>query len=252
MRTIVITGAGGGLGRITAGRFASGGDSVFACDADENAIARLREAGTFTSADVVDVSDRVQVERFFAMVKAQTERVDVLINNVGVAGPHAALEDIKPDEWSRTLDANLNAAYWSSREVLGGMKSRRSGCILNVSTASVRTRPACRSPYIVSKAALEALTLAIAREAGPYNVRCNAVRPGMMDNERLNRIMARAAEQRGTSVEKVEAEQLQYISMRSKVAMHEVTAMLHFLASDAAAHVTGQIIGVDGDVQWEG
>jgi NAD(P)-dependent dehydrogenase (short-subunit alcohol dehydrogenase family) len=251
MRTLVITGAGGGLGKVTAERFASRGDRVFACDADEGAITRLRMAGTVAWADVVDVSDRRQVDRFFATVRATTQRVDVLINNVGVAGPHAALEDIDPGDWSRTLDANLNAAFWTSRQVLGGMKRERSGCILNVSTTSVRTLPSGRSPYIVSKAALESLTLAIAREAGPYNVRCNAVRPGPMDNERLNRVLTRIAEQRHLSIETVEAEQLQFVSMHSKVAMDEVAAMLHYLASDAAAHVTGQVIAVDGDVQWE-
>jgi len=72
-----------------------------------------------------------------------------------------------------------------------------------------------------------------------------------MDNERLNRVLTRIAEQRHLSIETVEAEQLQFVSMHSKVAMDEVAAMLHYLASDAAAHVTGQVIAVDGDVQWE-
>jgi enoyl-[acyl-carrier-protein] reductase (NADH) len=72
-----------------------------------------------------------------------------------------------------------------------------------------------------------------------------------MDNDRLNRILARVAEQQGKSLKDVETEQLRYVSMRAKVAMDEVAATLHFLASSAAAHITAQIIGVDGDVQWE-
>lgn len=252
MRTIVITGGGGGLGRVVAERFSDEGHRVFACDVDEGAIARLRATGAVAWADVVDVSERLQVERFFATVRSLTEAVDVLINNVGVAGPQAALEDIEPADWARTLDANLNAAYWTSRQVLGDMKRRRSGCILNVSTVSVRTLPAWRSPYVVSKAALESLTLAIAKEVGPYNVRCNAVRPGLMDNDRLNHILTRVADKRGMSAEAVEAEQLQFVSMRTRVTMEEVAMMLQFLASDSAPHITGQIIGVDGDVRWEG
>jgi len=251
MRTVVITGAGGGLGRVTAEGFARQGDRVFACDADASAVAILRETGIVTHADVVDVSDRQQIESFFRTVRSKAARVDILINNVGVAGPRAPVEEIDPVAWAHTLDANLNASFWTSRQVLGDMKRQRSGCILNVSTASVRTLPAGRSPYIVSKAALESLTLAIAREAGPCNVRCNAVRPGLMDNERLNRVLTRVAEQRGMSLEAALAEQLQFVSMRAKVAMDEVAAMLLFLASDEAAHVTGQIISVDGDVQWE-
>jgi NAD(P)-dependent dehydrogenase (short-subunit alcohol dehydrogenase family) len=179
-------------------------------------------------------------------------QIDVLINNVGVPGPRQALESLPPEEWLATLNANLNGPYWTCRQVLGPMKRARMGCILNVSTGSVRTLPVSRAPYIVSKAALEALTLAIAREAGPWNIRCNAVRPGVMDNERLKLVLARVAAQRGTTAEAVEAEQLQFVSMRTKVSMLEVARMLQFLGSDAAAHVTGQIIAVDGDCHWEG
>src|ERR1700683_2666543 len=109
MRTIVITGGGGGLGRVMSAQFLESLDRVYVCDADERAVLELRQAGKVTRADVVDVSDCRQVEKYFATLRTITDRVDVLINNVGVAGPRAALEDIEPNEWSKTLDANLNA-----------------------------------------------------------------------------------------------------------------------------------------------
>jgi NAD(P)-dependent dehydrogenase (short-subunit alcohol dehydrogenase family) len=251
MRTVVITGGAGGLGRVTALLFAKGGDRVFVCDIDAAAIAAIRLLDRMAGAEVVDVGERSQIESFLTNVRLKTARVDILINNVGIAGPRVPIEDVEPEEWLKTLNANLNAAFWFTREVLRDMKRERSGCILNVSTASVRTLPNFRSPYIVSKAALESLTLAVAREAGPYNIRCNAVRPGAMDNDRLNRVLARVAEQQGKSLQEVEAEQLRYVSMRTKVAMDEVAGTLHFIASSAAAHITGQIIAVDGDIQWE-
>jgi NAD(P)-dependent dehydrogenase (short-subunit alcohol dehydrogenase family) len=250
-RCVVITGAAGGLGRVTAETFASGGDRVFVCDADAVATMSLRQAGTMALSEVVDVADRRQLEGFFEIVRSMTDHVDVLINNVGVAGPRAPLEEVDPREWDDALNANLNSAYWAMRQVLGDMKSRRSGTILNISTVSVATRPVNRAPYVVSKAALESLTLAIAREAGPYNVRCNAIRPGLMNNERLHRIFQRIADQQNTSIEEVESEQLRYVSMHSKVEMTQVAALLHFLASQQAAHITAQIIGIDGDMQWE-
>jgi len=82
-------------------------------------------------------------------------------------------------------------------------------------------------------------------------VRCNAVQPGLMDNARLARIISRVAQQSGISTAEIEAEALSVVSMRSKVQMSEVADMIYFLCSDAARHVTGQIISVDGGVEWE-
>ncbi len=191
------------------------------------------------------------MQAFFAAIRVHAEHIDVLINNVGIAGPRAPLEQIEPGDWAHTLDANLNAAFWSMREVLPDMKQRGRGCILNVSTASVRTLPECRAPYVVSKAGLEALSQIVAREVGPSGVRCNAVQPGFMDNERLRTILAGVALQSGKPPIDVEDEGLRFVSRRSQVAMSEGAARLYYLASDAARHVTGQIIAVDGGVQWE-
>jgi NAD(P)-dependent dehydrogenase (short-subunit alcohol dehydrogenase family) len=251
MRNVVITGAGTGLGRVTAELFAAEGDRIYACDISPEALRSLESAGQVALCSTVDVSSREAVQRFFAEIWSRVEYVDVLINNVGVAGPRAPLELIEPQDWAHTLDANLNAAFWTMREVLPRMKQRRGGCILNVSTASVHTLPEGRTPYITSKAALEALTLAVAREAGPFGVRCNAVRPGFMDNERLKMILTRVAQHSERTLAEVERDELRFVSMRSKIDMSEVALMLHYLASSAARHVTAQIIAVDGGVQWE-
>lgn len=252
MRNVLITGAADGLGRVTAELFAAAGDRVFACDISAAALESLRIQGTAVMARVTDLSDPAQIEALFTEVWSQAERIDVLINNVGVAGPRAALEDIALSDWTHTLNANLTGAFCMTRGVLPRMKQARSGVILNVSTASVRTLPEWRAPYVVSKAGLESLTRAVAREAGPFDVRCNAVQPGAMDNARLDRVLQRIADQTGKSFAEVDRENLQFVSMRSRVAMREVADMLQYLASHAARHVTGQIIAVDGDTQWEG
>jgi NAD(P)-dependent dehydrogenase (short-subunit alcohol dehydrogenase family) len=251
MRHVVITGAGSGLGRTTAAKFHAAGDRVYGCDISAESISDLRQSGIAAYAEVVDVSQRAQVDRFFDAVWERTGRVDVLINNVGVPGPRGMLEDIDPSEWAQTIDANLSAAFWSLRRVLAPMKRAGGGAIINVSTFSARTFPEGRSPYTVSKAALEALTRAIAREAGPHNVTCNAVQPGAMDNDRLTRVLKKIADEQGKTVPEVEREQLQFMSMRSKVSMDEVAALVHFLASEAAAHITSQVIALDAGAQWE-
>jgi NAD(P)-dependent dehydrogenase (short-subunit alcohol dehydrogenase family) len=251
MRNIVITGAGTGLGRITAELFASKGDRIYACDISPEALRSLESTSLVALCSPVDVSRREAVEQFFAQIWDHTSHIDVLINNVGVAGPRAPLELIEPEDWAHTLDANLNAAFWTMREVLPRMKERREGCILNVSTASVHTLPEGRTPYITSKAALESLTLAVAREAGPFGIRCNAVQPGFMDNERLKMILTRVAQHSERTLAEVERDELRFVSMRSKIDMSEVASMLHYLASSEARHVTAQVIAVDGGVQWE-
>jgi NAD(P)-dependent dehydrogenase (short-subunit alcohol dehydrogenase family) len=248
---VVITGAASGLGLSIAEHFAAQGHQAFVCDASEQSIAALARRRIVTLASTVDVSKREQIERWLRGILEQVGHVDVLVNNVGVAGPHAAVENVAPEEWRATLAANLDAALFTSQLVLPAMKSARAGSIINVSTASVVTSPANRVPYVVSKAALEALTGSIAREAGPYGVRCNAVRPGMIDNERSKRVLQRVADQSGRKLEEVEAEQLRYIWMARKIPMPEIAALVLFLASDAARSITGQIIAVDGGMRWE-
>lgn len=251
MRHVAITGAGNGLGKVCARRFGEAGDCIHVCDISPDSLTALVAEKWVGTAETVDVSNRNQVNAFFDQILRRTDRIDVLVNNVGVAGHIAPVEEIPPDAWSATLDANLNAGFWGIQRVLPHMKQAAGGVILNVSTFSVRTVPQSRAPYIVAKAGLEALTRVVAREAGPWNIRCNAVRPGAMDNERLARVMSNLAERTGRTVASVEAELLRYTSMRSKVSMDEVADLLYFLASDAAAHITSQIISVDAGAQWE-
>ena len=108
-----------------------------------------------------------------------------------------------------------------------------------------------RTPYNASKAGVEGLTRTLARELGPSGIRVNAILPGAIDNQRFTNVITRIAEQSGRSVAEVEAEQLQFISMRSKIQPAEIADMVLFLCSDAARHVSGQLIGVDGNLEWE-
>jgi NAD(P)-dependent dehydrogenase (short-subunit alcohol dehydrogenase family) len=251
MRTIVITGVGEGLGRALAELYASRGERVFGCDIGPEGLEQLRHSCPSVKTLRGDVSRPEDVEALFAMVGAAGVAVDALVNNVGIAGPHANIEDVSIEDWNASIQTNLTGAFLCIKHALPRMKAQRSGAIVNVSTASVRTLPPARSPYITSKAALEGLTRAIAREAGPFNVRCNAVQPGLMDNARLARIISRVAQKSGKTIADIEAEALSVVSMRSKVQMSEVADMVYFLCSDLARHVTGQIIAVDGGVEWE-
>ncbi len=131
------------------------------------------------------------------------------------------------------------------------MKARREGSIVNISTGSVRTLPPNRSVYNASKWGVEGLTKTLARELGPWGVRVNAIQPGMVNNERMRGIVRRIADQEGRPPSEVEEEFLQFISMRCKVEPEDIAEMAVFLASEAASRVTGQVIAVDGHIEWE-
>jgi len=251
MRTVVITGIAEGLGRTLAALYAERGERVFGCDIGLAGLEELRRDHPGIEAVRADVSRPEDVAALFAAVGAAGAPVDILVNNVGIAGPRANIEDVSLEDWNASIQANLTGAFLCIKHALPGMKARRGGAIVNVSTGSVRTLPPARSPYIASKTALEGLTRAVAREVGSFNVRCNAVQPGLMDNARLARILQRISDQTGKPAAEIEAEALSFVSMRTKVQMSEVAAMVDFLCSDAARHVTGQIVAVDGGVEWE-
>lgn len=247
-RSILVTAGASGIGRAIAELFHARGDRVIVCDVDQAALDSIAAAlpGIVTSR--TDVADP-------AAVAAMIDRVgpiSVLINNAGVAGPIGGIETNDPDEWARCFAVNVHGAFHTIHAIAPAMRAAGEGAIINISTASTVTGLPGRSAYVASKWALEGLTRNVAREFGPAGIRVNAIRPGFMDTERMRGLMARAAERLQRPVAEVEAEALGYISMRTKIQPSEIGEMAWFLASDAARHITAQIIGVDGNAEWEG
>lgn len=251
VRNVVITGGGAGLGRVMRERFLAQGDRVHICDLELDLGSRDRASAGELRGTVCNVGDADAVAMLFDDIAAWMPRVDVLINNVGIAGPRAAVENVSEADWRQIVEVNLFGAIRCMQRVLPAMKRDGAGVIINVSTASVATRPLNRSPYTVTKGAIEALTLSVAREVGPFGVRCNAIRPGMMDNARMQRVLQRVADDSGKSVEEVLRNELQFVSMRTMVSMESVADMALYLCSPAAAQVTGQVIAVDAGAEWE-
>jgi len=247
-RSVLVTAGGSGIGLAIAELFHARGDRVIVCDVDQAALDRLGDSQPDIITSLTDVADHVAVAAMIDRVGP----VSVLVNNAGVAGPIGALEDNDPEDWARCFAVNVHGAFHMMRAVVPAMRAAGGGAIVNISTASTVTGLPGRSAYIASKWALEGLTKNAAREFGPAGIRVNAIRPGFMDTERMRGLMARAAERRNLPVDEVEAEALGYISMRTKIQPTEIGEMAWFLASDTARHITAQIIGVDGNSEWEG
>ncbi len=248
---VLVTGAGQSVGRAMAEKFLARGDRVHICDIDEALVATLIGLDPRMSGTVCDVADEMQVRKLFGEARAAIGTVDVLINTVGIAGPRGPIQSLSLAEWRATLAANLDSMFLTIREAVPEMQQNRRGAIINFSSMSTKTVMPFRSPYVASKAGVEGLTRTLARELGPHNIRVNAILPGAIDNQRLKNVLARIAEQEGRTLDEVEAESLQFVSMRTKIQPVEIADMVLFLCSDAALHVTGQMIGVDGNMEWE-
>jgi NAD(P)-dependent dehydrogenase (short-subunit alcohol dehydrogenase family) len=248
-KVVLVTAGGAGIGRAIAERFCLEGALVHVCDVNDQALGELEAAAPGVNGHHADVASATAVAALFAKIGPS---IDVLVNNAGIGGPRAPIEHIEADDWSRTLEVNLSGAFFCLREATRRMKPAGRGCVINISTSSVRTALPNRTAYIVSKAGLMGLTHNAARELGPAGIRVNAILPGYIDNPRGAAITAAIAAERGLPVERVREEALRFISMRTMIDPGEVAAMAVFLASDEARHVSGQFIGVDGHQEWEG
>lgn len=248
---VLVTGAGDSVGREIAERFLRLGNKVHICDVRGDALKATLAANPRMTGSAIDVGRRDEVDRLFEDVRASMGDVSVLVNVVGMAGPRASLEEIDEDEWDRTLAVNLSGMFYCMKRAIPWLKANGGGSIINFSTCSTRTRLPFRAPYIASKYGVEGLTLNAARELGPFGIRCNAILPGIINNARFSFIVSRNSAATGRSAADIEADYLKYVSLRTKVELHELADMVLFLASDAGKKISGELIAVSGNMEWE-
>ena len=251
MKNILVTAGAAGIGKAIAVCFLEAGNRVHVCDVDEQALGTLCTEYPELSCTVADVGDPKEVRAAIDDAVDSMGGIDVLVNNAGIGGPRAKVEDINVDQWCHTVDVNLNGAFYCIREVTPHMKQQGGGVILNIITSSVKVGLPLRSPYVASKAGLMGLSYNLARELGPYNIRSNCISPGLIDNARGRKLVSTHAQNAGISEAEAEQEFLKYFSLQCWIKPEEVGAMALFLASDAARHITGQHIAVDGNAEWE-
>lgn len=247
--SVLVTAGAGGAGLVIAREFVSAGAKVTVCDIDPAAIARAEAEGML--AVEADCSREADVESLFRVAEARHGAVQVLINNVGIAGPNAPVEAITLADWERTLSANLTSHFLCIRRAVPAMKDAGTGLIVNISSGSAKVGLPLRSPYVVSKGAVISLSMTLARELGACGIRVNAILPGAIRGERIVRVISEKAASLGMEARDYERSMLKYISLRTMVEPEDIAAMAIFLASDAGCRISGQAIGVDGNVEWE-
>lgn len=248
---VLVTGGADSVGRVVAERCLARGDKVHICDVRKDALDETLAANPGMTGSLADVGSYDAVRQVFENAAASIGDLTVLVNNVGVAGPRAAIEDISLKDWEDCLRINLSGMFFCIQRAVPMMKRQGGGAIVNFSTGSTRTRLPNRLPYVVSKFGVEGLTLNTARELGPFHIRCNAILPGMINNARMRGIVAAKARESGRTIAEVEAGYLKHISMHVQTEPSELADMVLFLCSPAARKITGELIAVSGNLEWE-
>jgi NAD(P)-dependent dehydrogenase (short-subunit alcohol dehydrogenase family) len=248
MERILVTGAGDSVGRAIAERFLGKGARVHICDIRADAVAATLADNPGLTGSVVDVGLRADVDRLFDDVRRAIGDLSILVN---VVGPRAPIEEIDEDEWDKTIAVNLSGMFYCMKRAVPMLKANGGGSIVNFSTCSTRTGIPFRAPYIASKAGVEGLTRNSARELGPFGIRCNAILPGIINNDRFRFIVQRNVDATGRSFEDIENDYLRYVSLRTKVELSEFADMVEFITSDAGKKITGETIAVSGNMEWE-
>ncbi len=246
---VMVTAGGGGIGAVIASTFARGGARVHTCDLSADTLSALTQREPAVVGTVVDLSDADAIDRWCQDAIDDLGGVDVLVNNAGIAGPTADVEDISLEQWRQCLAIDLDSHFLTCRAVVPVMKRQGSGSIVNMSSTAGQLGYGRRSPYSAAKWAVIGLTKSLAIEVGRYGVRVNAICPGSVRGDRMDRVIAAEAATRGVEPEVVEAEYTVAQSIARFVDPQEIADMAVFLGSPQSQMVSGQAIAVDGHTE---
>ncbi len=246
---VVVTAGAAGIGRAIVERLVHHGARVLVCDVSETALDAIRRDFADVAAVNADVADEADVERLFDATAQHLGGLDALINNAGIAGPTGGIDEIGVDEWRRCIDVCLTGQFLCARRAVPMLRAAGGGSIVAMSSAAGQFGYAYRTPYSSAKFGVIGLSQSLAKELGPDNIRVNAIRPGLVDGPRIDGVIRDRAAQTGVSYDEMAADYLAKVSLRRMVSPHDVAAIVAFLLSDAGASISGQSIGVDGNME---
>jgi NAD(P)-dependent dehydrogenase (short-subunit alcohol dehydrogenase family) len=243
-KRVVVTAGAAGIGRSIAEGFLACGASVYVCDVDEEAIARMLTDHPQSLGMVADVSDVAAVDRMFDHIEKVLSWVDVLVNNAGIAGPTAGITDIAPDELRKTMAVDVEGMFHCARRSVPHMRKRGRGSIINLGSVAGRLSFAMRTPYSAAKWGVVGFTKSLALELGREKIQVNAILPGHVNTPRFRGVAARKAALIGVAPKEVEAQMLDAVAMGETVEPSDIANMALFLSSPFGAAITGQAISV--------
>lgn len=238
-KTVLITGASGGIGRALVGGFAAAGyqTAIHYYRNKEGAEAALDQAlaaGAEARAYQADIGDAGEVRAMVARASAELGEITSLVNNAGYA-QQKLFTDLSDEEWEHMFSIHVHGAFYCSKAVLPAMIRRKSGSIINISSIWGRSGASCEVHYSAAKAALDGMTRALAKELGPSGVRVNGIAPGLIDTG-MNRHLDR------DDLRKLAED----TALGRSGLPGEIAGLAVFLSGGQASFITGQVIAADG------
>ena len=244
-RIALVTGGGTGIGAAIARKFAAAGAHVVIVGRNGERLAAVA-ADIGAEAIAADVSEEASVAALFARIDARVGGLDILVNNAGVTGPVARAADMDLAAWDQTIAINVRGTLLCIKYAIPRMRARGGGSIINMSSLMGLRGTPMRSAYTASKYAVLGITDAVSQEVGVDNIRVNALCPGAVNGELMQRVIAARVDAEGRSAEDIiRANYTDKASLRHWVEPEEVAAAALFLVSPASAAITGERLRVD-------
>lgn len=246
---VMVTAGASGIGLAIAHAFAQAGARLQISDISASSIDAAGHSLPSGGAWCADASSPAAVDAWFEYALAALGGLDVLVNNAGIAGPTARIEDITPAQWDETMAVNLRSQYLCVRRAIPALRLSQRASIINLSSVAGRLGYPLRTPYAASKWAVVGLTQSLALELGEENITVNAILPGIVDSERSRSVTAAKAQARQISEAEMEIEILANVALHRKVPLADVANTALFLASPAGRSFTGQSLNVCAGIQ---
>jgi NAD(P)-dependent dehydrogenase (short-subunit alcohol dehydrogenase family) len=246
---VLVTAGANGIGLAIAEAFAEEGAWVHVCDMDRQALEALAARRPDIGSSFCDVSDRDSVAGLFRDISDRLGGLDCLVNNAGIAGPTARVDQIDPDDWERTLAVNITGQFNCARLAVPHLARSGNASIVNLSSAAGRLGFGLRTPYAASKWAVIGFTKSLSIELAELGIRANAILPGIVEGDRQDRVLAEKAKASGRTLEEMKKEALARASVKEMVTPRQLADAILFLASPRSRTTSGQAVSVCGDLQ---
>lgn len=246
---VLITAGASGIGYAIALAFNSRGADVTVVDIDSEGLNRLQLEQPSIRTAVCDVAERNSLEHAIPGLIEAMGGLDVLVNNAGVSGPTAPVDQLDPEEWDNVMRINLNGTFNVTRLAIPALKRSSRPSIIHMSSVAGRLGYPNRSPYSTSKWGLIGFTKSLSRELGVFGIRVNAILPGAVEGERFENVLKGRANLSGNSVEEERTKAFSVQSLQRLVDPKDIAELAVFLASDAGKSISGQLLPIDNDMQ---